>query len=75
MITEQKEDIVSEINVKVDTNTKNIIKVHEENWELKRENNELKDCVSKIKSAQLSNNVIVTGVPKQLFETYNKTKQ
>ena len=46
VITKQKEEIVSEINVKVDTNGKNIITVLEENRELKRENNKLKDKVS-----------------------------
>ena len=75
IITDQKEEIISEISVKVDTNSKNIIRVLEENKELKRENDELKDRVSKIQSAQLSNNIIVTGIPEQPFETCNKTKQ
>ena len=46
IITNQKEEIISEINFKVDTNSKNIIRVLEENKELKRKNDELKDRVS-----------------------------
>ena len=59
----------------MDTNSKNIIRVLEEKKELKRENKELKDRVSKIESAQLSNNMIATGIPEQPFETCDKTKQ
>ena len=59
----------------MDTKSKNIIRVLEENKELKRENEELKDRISKIESAQLSNNMIVTGIPEQPFETCDKTKQ
>ena len=75
VIREQKSEIVSEVNVKIDNNSSNIIKALEENKELRRKNDELKDRVSKIESAQLSNNVIVTGIPEQPFETYEKTKQ
>ena len=72
VIKKQKEEIVSEINVTVDTNSRNIVKVLEENKELRRENNELKDHMSKIELAQLRNNVIVTGILEQPFEMYKK---
>ena len=72
VITSQKSEIINEINIKVDTNSKSILKVLDENQELRRE---LKEHVSKIEMAQLSNNIIVTGIPEQPFETYEKTKQ
>ena len=51
VIMDEKEEILSEINVKVDTNSRNIIKVLEENKELRRENDELTD---RVKSSQLN---------------------
>ena len=74
VITTQKGEIVNEINVKVDRNSRNILKLLDENHELRKELNELKECVSKTEIAQLSNN-IVTGIPEQPFKTYEKTKQ
>ena len=75
VITTQKSEIINEINIKVDTNSKSILKVPDENHKLRRELKELKEHVSKIETAQLSNNIIVTGLPEQPFETYEKTKQ
>ena len=75
VITSHKSEIINEINIKVDTNSKSILKVLDENQELGRELKELKECVNKIEMAQLSNNIIVTGIPEQPFETYEKTKQ
>ena len=75
VITTQKGEIVNEINVKVDTNNRNILKLLDENHELRKELNELKEHVSKTEMAQLSNNIIFTGIPEQPFETYEKTKQ
>ena len=60
VITTQKRKIVNDINIKVDTNSKSILKVLDENHKLRRE---LKECVSKIETAQLSNNIIITGIP------------
>ena len=47
----------------------------DENVELRRENTELRERVSKIETFQLSNNIIMTGIPEQPFKTYEKTKQ
>ena len=49
-------------------NSRNILKLLYENHELRKELNELKECVSKTEMAQLSNNIIVTGIPEQPFE-------
>ena len=75
VVTSQKSEIINEINIKVDTNSKSILKVLDKNQELRRELKELKEHVSKIEMAQLSNNIIVTGIPEQPFETYEKTKK
>ena len=75
VITSQKSEIINEINIKVDTNSKSILKVLDENQELRRELKELKEHVSKIEMAQLSNNIIVTGIPEQPFKTFEKIKQ
>ena len=74
VLKEQKAEIISEINVKVDHNSEQIPCLIDENTELRRENKDLKDHVGKIEATQLSNNIIITGIPKQPFETYEETK-
>ena len=66
---------MNEINSKVNKNSKKFEQLLGENIELKKENSELRERVSKIKTAQLSNDIIISGIPKQPFETYEKTKQ
>ena len=75
VLKEQKAEIISEINVKVDHISEQISCLTDENMELRRENKDLKDHVGKIEATQLSNNIIIIGIPKQPFETYEKTKQ
>ena len=48
MITNQKAEIVSEINDKVEVNAKNISRILEENKVLKKENDNLKGRFSRI---------------------------
>ena len=75
MITNQKKEIVSEINEKVEVNAIDIQKLVTENKHLRVECDGLKDRLSKIETSQLSNNVIVTGIPEQTWEPYECTKQ
>ena len=42
---------------------------------LRKENKELGEWVNKIETTQLSNNIIISGIPEQPFKTYEKTKQ
>ena len=53
LITKQKTEIVNEINSEVGKNSEKIEKVIDENSELKKENKDLREQVSKI---ELSNN-------------------
>ena len=75
MLKEQKTEIVQEISVKVDHNSKQISHLMHENVELKKENKALRERVGKIETIQLSNNIIITGIPEQPYETYEKMKQ
>ena len=75
MLKEQKTKIIQEINVKVDHNREQISHLMQENVELKKENKDLRERVGKIETIQLSNNIIITGIPEQPYETYEKTKQ
>ena len=42
---------------------------------MKLENESLKERLDRIESAQLTNNIIIMGVPKQPWENYTTTKQ
>ena len=75
VITNQKKEIVSEINEKVEVNTIDIQKLVAENEYWRGECDGLKNRLSKIETSQLSNNVIVTGIPEQTWEPYECTKQ
>ena len=66
---------MSEINEKVEVNAIYIQKLVTENKYLRVECNGLKNRLSKIETSQLSNNVIVTGIPEQTWEPYECTKQ
>ena len=70
VITNQKKEIVSEINEKVEVNATDIQKLVTENTHLRVECDGLKVRLSKIESSQLSNNVIVMGIPEQTWEPY-----
>ena len=75
VITNQKAEIVSEINDKVEVNAKNISCILEENKMLKKENDNLKGRLSRIEQIQLSNNILISGIPEQKWEPYETTKQ
>ena len=70
VMKEQKAQIVEEINVKVETNKVKVSQIINENMNLCKENVKLQDRVSKLESAQLTNNIIISGILEQPFETY-----
>ena len=65
----------AEIEKSVTKNRLDIAAVLHENKLLRKENDELKDRISRIESTQLCNNVILTGIPEQQWEPYEATKQ
>ena len=65
----------AEIKKSVIKNSLDIAAVLNENKLLRKENDELKDRISRIESTQLCNNVILTGIPEQQWEPYETTKQ
>ena len=67
----QKIEIKETVANKIDKNNKKIEQVLVENVQLRKENTLLKEQLDRIESAQLSNNVIVMGIPEQPWETYD----
>ena len=75
VMKKQKAQIVEEITVKIETNKVKISQIINENVNLHKENIALQERVSKLESAQLTNNIIISGILEQPFKTYEKTKQ
>ena len=74
-LTDSQNEIKSHLTTKVKHNTRNVKLVMEENKMLRKENNRLKDRISKIEQIQLENNIIISGQPEQPWETYDSTKE
>ena len=74
-ITTQKIDIKESLSNKIDDNNRKIQQVLQENASLHKENNSLKERLDRIEIAQLSNNVIIMGIPEQTWESYDTTKR
>ena len=58
----------------MELNTKQLFAITEENKYLRKENDLLKDRLTKIEQTQLGNNVIITGIQEGPFEPYHTTK-
>ena len=74
-LTHSQNEIKSHLTTKVKQNTRNVKLVMEENKMLRKENNHLKDSISKIEQIQLDNNIIISSQPGQPWETYDSTKE
>ena len=74
-LIQHKEEITPQLKRDIQENKVHILCIVAENTCLKRENTVLKEQLSQIKQNQLKNNVIITGIPEQQWETYNTTKQ
>ena len=74
-ITKQKVEISSKLGKKLEENTLKINSIIVENYQLKKENQFLKDRLDQIETAELANNVIATGINEQKWEPYEATKQ
>ena len=73
-ITKQKDELQKELVHKIDSNTKQLSVISEENKLLRKENTELKSRLDTIEQSQLRNNVLVTGIQEGPYEQYNTTK-
>ena len=73
-ISKQKEEIKQDLADKIDKNTTQLIEVSNENKILRKENEDLKTRLDHIEQNQLSNNVIITGIPEGPYEQYSTTK-
>ena len=74
-ITSQREELRTTFTHQINKNDMKVQQVLNENMELKQENKDLKERLDKLESLQLLNNVIITGIPEQQWESYTLTKQ
>ena len=74
-ITTQQRDITKELNSKIDANTDRIHAYIAENKQLRKENVELKEWLTRIELTQLGNNVIISSMQEQSWESYDTTKE
>ena len=75
ILTQHKQEVTDKVNLKIDTNTASINVILEENKQLRQQNLNLMERLSKIESSQLSKNVMITGLPEQQWEPYETTKK
>ena len=73
-ITIQQKDSSTVLTNKISENDQRISTCMEENKQLKKENKDLKERLTKIELAQLGNNVIISGMQEQHWESYSTTK-
>ena len=73
-ISKQKEDLKHEFVDKIDKNTSQLIEISHENKILHKENKQLKTRLDQIEQNQLTNNIIITGIPEGPYEQYSSTK-
>ena len=74
-ISKNRSEVAAEIKSSVAKISLDIQDVLKENKILCKENSNIKDRMSRLESAQLCNNVIITRIPEQQWEPYEATKQ
>ena len=74
-ISTQRKEIIEEIGENLENTNQKIEAILLENKQLKRENQNLRDCLDRLETAQLSNNIIITGIEEQTWELVEVTKQ
>ena len=75
LLMKQKDMANTELLQRINSNHEIINSVLKRNNSLEKENMVLKERLDKLEMNQLSNNVIITGVAEQTWETYEHTKQ
>ena len=66
--------MTSSLSTKVKWNTTNINQLLEENRSLRKENSSLREQITRIEISQMSNNIILSGMPEEPWESYESTK-
>ena len=73
-IFKQKEDLKHELVDKIDKSTSQLIEISHENEILHKENDQIKTRLDQIEQNQLTNKIIITGIPEGPYEQYSTTK-
>ena len=71
----QNREATTTLSSKVETNATNINQLLEENRIVKTENNNLRERITKIEVAQMSNNIMLSRMLEQPWELYASTKE
>ena len=74
-LTNQKEKANADLLNRINSNQQTIENILKRNQSLEKENTTLKDRLDRIEMDRLGNNVIITGIAEQTWETYEHTKQ
>ena len=74
-ITTQHAELKDSLTNQIQESNMEVQQVINENMALGQENQNLKHRLDSLETAQLSNNVIITGIPEQQWESYTLTKQ
>ena len=75
LLLRQQDEKVQKVSSQIETSSSSINSIWEENKILKRQYSLLNDRLNKIETNQLSNDIIITGVPEEPWETYSSTQQ
>ena len=73
-IATEKNEMTSSLTSKIEIDATNINQLLEENRILRKENISLRECMTKIEVSQMANNIILSGMPKEPWESYESTK-
>ena len=74
-ITTKQRETSLELTNQISCNTEKLNTCLVENKILKKENEDLKECLTQIELAQLGNNMIISGMQEQPWETNDTTKE
>ena len=74
-LTTQKNAVAKDLLNKISQNQCSIGNILEKNKNLEKENLQFHERLDKIEVNKLGNNVIITGIPEQTWESYDHTKQ
>ena len=75
LLLRQQDEIKQKVSSQIETSNSSINATWEENKIFKWQYSLLNDRLNKIETNQLSNKIIITGVPEEPWETYSTTQQ